>query len=265
MIKVIVSGACGRMGRRLVDLVHAEEDMQVVGAVEAPAHPDLGRDAGEVAGIGQVGVAVSAEIPNEADVLVEFSAPEPTVAHAEWCGESGVAAVLGTTGLTEDQRGRIASAARKAPILLAPNMSVGVNTAFEAAAFLAKTLGDAYDVEIVEMHHRLKKDAPSGTANGFAEHVAEALGRDLSEDAVYGRQGMTGERPQGQIGIHAIRGGDIVGEHRVIFSGLGERVELVHVAQSRDVFVRGAVRLAREIAGKPAGLYSAKDLLFGSE
>jgi len=263
MIKVAISGACGRMGRRLIDLVHADDELELTAAVDAAGHPDAGKDAGELAGIGSIGIPVTSEVPDSANVLIEFSAPEPTVEHALFCAEHGIAAVLGTTGLSPEQKRAVESAARKTAVLPAPNMSVGVNVAFEAAALLAKALGDDYDVEIVEMHHRLKKDAPSGTARGFAERVANALHRDLSKDAVYGREGLVGERPQGQIGIHAVRGGDVVGEHRVIFSALGERIELVHIAQNRDVFVRGAIRAAKAIAGKPPGLYTVNELVMG--
>jgi len=263
MIRTAISGACGRMGRRLIDLVHADPDMQIVAAVEAHGHPDLGKEAGVLAGTGPIGVPVTSELPDSFDVLIEFSAPAATVEHAAFCGSRGIAAVLGTTGLGPDQRAAVDDAARSAPLILAPNMSVGVNIAFEAAGFLAKALGEDYDVEIVELHHRFKKDAPSGTARGFAEHVAKALGRDLERDAVYGREGIVGERPKTQIGIHAIRGGDIVGEHRVIFSALGERIELVHIAQSRDVFARGAVRIAKALVGRPPGLYTVRDLILG--
>lgn len=263
MMRVAVSGACGRMGRRLVAVVSEQDDMEVAAALEAPSHPDLGKDAGEVAGVGRLGVAVAAELDAAADVLIEFSMPEPAAEHAALCAERGMAAVIGVTGLTDAQKAGIARAAEKAPVLLAPNMSVGVNVAFEVAAMLARTLGDSYDVEIVETHHRLKKDAPSGTALGFAEKVAEALGRDLSSDANYGRHGIAGERPQREIGIHAVRGGDVVGEHTVIFAGQGERIELTHRATSRDLFVHGAVRLARLLHDKPPGLYRAGDLLLG--
>jgi 4-hydroxy-tetrahydrodipicolinate reductase len=263
MIKAVISGACGRMGQRLVALVHGQADMKVVAAVEAPGHRDIGRDAGEVSGIGRIGVPVAADMPPSADALIDFSAPEATARHAHQCAERGIAAVLGTTGLTAEQKAMIQAAAARTPVLLSPNMSVGVAIAMEAAAMLAKALGDDYDVEIVELHHRGKKDAPSGTAKGFAEKLAAALGRDLARDAVYGREGNVGERPRRQIGIHAIRGGDIVGEHRVILAGLGERIELVHIAQNRDVFAHGAIRAARILVGKPPGLYSIKDLVLG--
>ena len=263
MIRVAISGACGRMGKRLVEIASAQEDMEVVGALDAPGHPLLGRDAGELAGVGALGVQVTTDLAVEADALIEFSAPEPTTRHAALCAEKGMAAVIGTTGLSDEQIAAVHDAAKRAPILLAPNMSVGVNVAFEVAAMLARTLGEDYDIEIVETHHRHKKDAPSGTAKGFLKAVAQALDRDLQSDVVYGRQGVTGERPRRQIGVHALRGGDEVGEHRVIFFTEGERIELVHRATDRDVFARGAVRLARELVGKPPGLYGVKDILMG--
>lgn len=263
MIRVAISGACGRMGKRLVEFTSSQPDMRVVAALEAPNHPDLGRDAGEVAGIKRLDVPVTVDLPAGVDVLIEFTAPAPTVAHAQACAAAGAAIVIGTTGLSAEQKAAIAALSARIPVLLAPNMSVGVNVAFEAAAMLAKTLGPGYDVEIVEMHHNKKKDAPSGTALGFAERIAGALERDLAKDAVYGREGMVGERKPNEIGIHAVRGGDIVGEHRIIFSAPGERIELTHMATTRDVFAHGAVRLARILAGKPAGMHTVKDLLLG--
>ena len=261
MIRVAINGACGRMGRRLVEIVGEQDDMKIVAALEAKGHPMLGRDAGEVAGVGALGVPVSDELTVEGDVAIDFTAPESTVALARLCGERGMAAVIGTTGLEPDQVKVIEAAAGKVPVLFAPNMSVGVNVAFEAARMLAGALGDDYDVEIVETHHSLKKDAPSGTAKGFLRTIVEALGRDMDKDVLYGREGMVGQRRPGEIGVHAVRGGDVVGEHRVLFLTQGEQIELTHRATDRGIFARGAVRLARELLKRPPGLYGVLELL----
>ena len=261
MIRVAINGACGRMGRRLVGIVTAQDDMEVAAALEAKGHPLLGRDAGDVAGVDSLGVLVTDELTAEADVAIDFTAPESTVALAKLCADRGMAAVIGTTGLEPDPIKVIEAAAEKVPVLFAPNMSVGVNVAFEAARMLAGALGDDWDVEIVETHHNLKKDSPSGTAKGFLRAVVEALGRDLEKDVLYGREGMVGERTAREIGVHAVRGGDVTGEHRVIFLSQGEQIELTHRATDRGIFARGAVRLARELVKRPPGLYGVLQLL----
>jgi len=259
-----VAGAAGRMGSRLVALLQDEKGLDLVGALEAPGHAALGRDAGELAGVGRVGVALSdaaGTLIANGRILVEFSVPEATMEHLRLVARQGARAVIGTTGLSPAQRDEVASLARQAPILLSPNMSVGVNVAFKVLADMARLLGDDYDVEITEVHHRFKKDAPSGTALGMAEAVARALGRDLAKDAVYGRQGQTGERTRREIGVMSLRSGDVVGEHTVSFGALGERLELTHRAQSRDNFARGALRAARFVAEARPGLYSMQDVL----
>ena len=260
-----MAGAAGRMGSRLVALLRDEKGLDLVGALEAPGHPALGRDAGDVAGVGPLGVALTADggsVVGNGRILIEFSVPEATLEHLRLVARERARAVIGTTGFTAAQREEIAGLARQAPILLSPNMSVGVNVAFKVLADMAKLLGDDYDVEITEVHHRFKKDAPSGTALGMAEAVAKALGRDLAKDAVYGRQGQTGERTRREIGVMSLRSGDVVGEHTVSFGALGERLELTHRAQSRDNFARGALRAARFIAeAKPGRLYSMQDVL----
>jgi 4-hydroxy-tetrahydrodipicolinate reductase len=264
MAEVVVAGAAGRMGSRLVALLQDEKGLDLVGALEAPGHAALGRDAGELAGVGRVGVALSdaaGTLIGNGRILVEFSVPEATMEHLRLVARQGARAVIGTTGLSPAQREEVASLARQAPILLSPNMSVGVNVAFKVLADMARLLGDDYDVEITEVHHRFKKDAPSGTALGMAEAVARALGRDLAKDAVYGRQGQTGERTRREIGVMSLRSGDVVGEHTVSFGALGERLELTHRAQSRDNFARGALRAARFIAEARPGLYSMQDVL----
>jgi len=261
MIHVVVSGAAGRMGRTLVRLIREADDLELVGALEAPGHPCLGSDAGVLAGAGECGIRVAADLPRALDVLVDFSLPEGAVERIAACAERGTAAVIGTTGFSDKQRKRIAAASKRCAVVLSPNMSVGVNVLFHAAADLARTLGPEYDIEIVEAHHRFKKDAPSGTALKLAEEIARATGRDLAESAVHGRGPGQPPRKPGEIGIHAVRGGDIVGEHIVYYTSLGERLELKHVAHTRDTFARGALRAVRWVADRGPGLYSMADVL----
>ena len=261
MIQVAVSGAAGRMGRTLVRLIHESEDLKLVGAVEAAGHPCLGNDAGVLAGVGEAGVRLSSAMPEKLDVLIDFSLPEGSIRQIEACAGAGTPCVIGTTGFSPAQRERIAAAAKKTAIVLSPNMSVGVNVLFHAAADLARTLGPDYDIEIVEAHHRFKKDAPSGTAIKVAEEIARATGRNLDEAAVHGRGPGHGPRQPGEIGLHSVRGGDIVGEHIIYYTALGERLELKHVAHNRDTFGRGALRAARWVADRGPGLYSMADVL----
>jgi 4-hydroxy-tetrahydrodipicolinate reductase len=211
-----------------------------------------------------VGVAIVDDLAKAlpgADVVVDFTSHEASARHAEACAEAGVALVIGSTGFTPEAKARVAAAARRVPVVLSPNMSVGVNVLFELVRQAAAVLGDAYDVEIVEIHHNKKRDAPSGTAVRLGEVAAEALGRDPKDALAYARHGILGERPPWQIGVQTLRGGDVVGEHTVYFCGEGERLELTHRATSRDQFARGAVRAARWIAGRPAGLYDMADVL----
>ncbi len=261
MIQVGVSGVCGRMGCRVATLVNEADDMALVCTVERPDHDLMGEDVSALIGGAMTGVLVSAEISPSTEVVIDFTAPASTAALAVRCAEIGAALVSGTTNLTDEQRGRLETAAESVPVVWAPNMSVGVNLLFDLAGRVAKALGDEYDVEIVEMHHRFKRDAPSGTARRLAEKVADGLGRDPADCAVHGRHGDVGERTPAEIGIHAVRGGDVVGDHTVVFASLGDRIELVHRAHSRDVFVRGALRAARWAMGKAPGLYSMADVL----
>jgi len=265
MLSVIVAGAAGRMGKRLVELVSGAPEARVVGALEHPESPFLGRDAGEVAGIGSLGVSLVgslAELENcGAEVMIDFTAPAATLANVEWAAAHQVAMVIGTTGITAGEREVLGRAAENIPIVFAPNMSVGVNVLFKIAAEVAGILGDDFDVEILEAHHNQKKDAPSGTAVRLGEIVADVLGRNYPDDAVFARQGFTGARSKKEIGMQTLRGGDIVGEHLVMFAGRGERLELIHRAHSRDNFAAGAVRAALWLKGRGPGLYDMQDVL----
>jgi 4-hydroxy-tetrahydrodipicolinate reductase len=264
MIRVVVTGVVGRMGGHLVRAIRGEPGMAIAGATERPGFAP-GLDAGVAAGMAAIGVPVVAgleeALASGADAVVDFTSSEASVAHAEICARRGVPLVVGSTGFTADARARMDAAASRIPLVLSPNMSVGVNVLFGLVREAARILGDAYDVEIVEMHHRKKKDAPSGTAVRLAEIAAGALGRDPARDLAYVRHGMIGERPPRQIGVQTLRGGDVVGEHTVYFAGEGERLELTHRATSRDQFARGAVRALRWIVGKPPGVYDMADVL----
>jgi len=263
-VNLIVGGAAGRMGSRIVALHGEAPGLRMVGALEAPGHRALGRDAGEAAGGGKLGIPITADagaVITRDRVLVEFSVPEASLEHLRLVARAGGRAVIGTTGFSGAQREEIAALARQAAILVAPSMSVAVTLAFTLLETMAKVLGDDYDVEITETHHRYKKDAPSGTAVHMAEIVARALGRDLKQVGVYGRQGLPGERTGKEIGVMSLRSGDVVGEHTVSFGTLGERLELTHKAHSRDMFARGALRAVRWVAGRGPGLYSMHDVL----
>ncbi len=265
MIPVIVTGASGRMGSQIVRMVRATEGLALAGATERPGSPN-GLDAGVLAGLGPIGVPIRDDLAatlasTGARVVIDFTSHEASAAHAELCAERGVALVAGSTGFTPETKARVAAAARRSAIVLSPNMSVGVNVLFALARQAAATLGDAYDVEIVETHHRKKKDAPSGTAVRLAEVAAHALGRDPAKDFVFERSGMVGERTPREIGVQTLRGGDVVGDHTVFFFGEGERIELTHRATSREQFARGAVRAALWVADRSAGLYDMFDVL----
>jgi len=252
------------MGSRLVALLQPESELRLVAALEAPGHAALGRDAGESAGVGRLGIPIGADVDaalGRDRILIEFSVPDASLAHVREVARHGGRAVIGTTGFTATQREELARIATSIPLLVSPNMSVGVNVAFKVLADMARMLGDEYDVEIVETHHRFKKDAPSGTALRMAEVVATALGRDLAKTAVYDRHDKLAERARKEIGMAALRSGDVVGEHTVVFGSLGERIELTHRAHSRDNFARGALRGARFIATARPGLYSMQDVL----
>jgi 4-hydroxy-tetrahydrodipicolinate reductase len=262
-IRFAIAGAGGRMGRTLVEAVLKAPDGQLAAALDVPDSPFLGRDAGELLGT-PCGVAISADLDAalaRADCLIDFTRPEGTLAHLEICRRRGVHMVIGTTGLTTEQKLTVQDAARDIPIVFAPNMAVGVNLVFKLLDTAAHVLSEGYDVEIVEAHHRHKVDAPSGTALRMGEVVADALGRSLADCAVYGREGHTGERPANQIGFATVRGGDIVGDHTVLFAGTGERVEISHKAASRMPYALGALRAARFLKGRSKGLFDMQDVL----
>jgi 4-hydroxy-tetrahydrodipicolinate reductase len=262
-LRVAVAGAGGRMGRMLIEAVLKAPDMRLAAAFDLAGSPVLGRDAGELAG-SACGVPVSADVDAglaAADCLIDFTRPEGTMGHLAACRRRGVGMVIGTTGLSAEQKKALAEAAAEMPIVFAPNMSVGVNLVFKLLDAAARVLNEGYDIEILEAHHRHKVDAPSGTALRMGEVVAAALGRDLAGCAIYGRQGVTGERDPSTIGFATIRGGDIVGEHSAIFAGIGERVEISHKAASRMPYALGSLRAARFLAGRKSGLFDMQDVL----
>ncbi len=246
-----------------MEAISQSDDLRLHAALERPDSPFLGRDAGELVG-NPGGIRIVADLDvalRDADVLIDFTRPEGTMAHLEACVRHGVKLVVGTTGFGTEEKTRIAEAAKQISMVMAPNMSVGVNVVLRLLDLAARTLADGYDVEIVEAHHRYKVDAPSGTALRMGEVVASALGRDLGMDAVYGREGVTGERKSSTIGFATVRGGDIVGDHTVMFAGIGERVEISHKASSRATFAMGALRAARYLRIRPTGLYDMQDVL----
>ncbi len=261
-MRIAIAGAGGRMGRSLIEAVLGSGDLDLAVALDVPDSPQIGRDAGEIVGA-PCGVRVTGDIADiaNADCLVDFTRPDGTLAHLERCLASGTRMVIGTTGFAPAQKQRIEAGAKRIGIVFAPNMAIGVNTTFKLAEVAARILGDAYDVEIVEAHHRHKVDAPSGTAIRLGEVVASALGRDFKSCAIYGREGVTGERDPRTIAIHALRGGDIVGEHTVMFAGAGERVEITVRSSSRMNYALGALRACRFLEHKAAGLYDMQDVL----
>lgn len=261
--KIAVAGASGRMGQMLIDAVRAAEDCTLSGALDMVGNAAVGKDAGSFSGQ-PTGVLITADLfqgLHSSDVLIDFTRPEGTLEHLRVCREKGVAAVIGTTGFTEAQKAEIAIFAQSIPIVMAPNMSVGVNVTLKLLEMAAKALATGYDIEIVEAHHRHKVDAPSGTALKMGEVIAGALGRDLKDCAVYAREGVTGERDPSSIGFATIRGGDIVGDHTVLFAGIGERIEISHKSSSRATYAQGSLRAVRFLAGHKSGLFDMFDVL----
>ena len=262
-LRIAVAGSSGRMGRMLIEATLAQPDLALCGALDLPGSPALGTDAGAALGR-HTGVRVTAELPQglrDAQVLIDFTRPEGTLAHLAACQAAGVAAVIGTTGFSAAQKAELGAFAQRLPIVWAPNMSVGVNVMLRLLDQAARTLGDAYDIEVIEAHHRHKVDAPSGTALAMGEVLARARGLELGRDGVFARHGHTGERAARSIGFATIRGGDIVGDHTVLFAGAGERIEITHRSSSRANYAQGSLRAARFLRGRAPGLYGMDDVL----
>jgi 4-hydroxy-tetrahydrodipicolinate reductase len=262
-LRIAVAGASGRMGHMLIEAVAAAPDCQLAGALDIAGSPALGQDA--MAFLGKTsGVAIASDLRTglaNSQFLIDFTRPEGTLAHLAVCRELGVKVVIGTTGFSDAQKAQIAEAAKDTAVMMAPNMSVGVNVVLKLLQQAARALAEGYDIEIIEAHHRHKVDAPSGTALKMGEVVAEAIGRDLKACAVYGREGVTGERDPSTIGFATIRGGDVVGDHTVLFAGIGERIEISHKASSRATFAQGSLRAVRFLAGQSTGLFGMDDVL----
>ena len=262
-LRIAVAGASGRMGQMLIEAIGGADDSELAGALDVATSPGIGQDASAFLGR-HSGVTITADLRvglANAQVLIDFTRPEGTLNHLAVCREFGVKAVIGTTGFSDAQKARIAGHAEHIGIVMAPNMSVGVNVVLKLLDMAARALNTGYDIEIIEAHHRHKVDAPSGTALKMGEVVAAALGRDLKDCAVYGREGMTGERDPSTIGFATVRGGDIVGDHTVMFAGTGERIEITHRSSSRATYAQGSLRAARFLAGRTHGLFGMNDVL----
>jgi 4-hydroxy-tetrahydrodipicolinate reductase len=262
-LRIAITGASGRMGRMLIEAVLAADDLELTAALVREGSPALGEDAGAFLGR-TTGVAITSDVKaglSKADVLIDFTRPEGTMAHLALCADLGVRTVIGTTGFSPDEKARIGEFAQRAAVMMAPNMSIGVNVVLKLLAQASKALAQGYDIEIVEAHHRHKVDAPSGTALKMGEVVAQALGRDLKACAVYGREGVTGERDPSTIGFATVRGGDVIGDHTVMYLGIGERIEISHKASSRATFAQGSVRAARFLGSRATGLFDMNDVL----
>ncbi|MEE9612582.1 MAG: 4-hydroxy-tetrahydrodipicolinate reductase [Desulfatiglandales bacterium] len=264
MTKAIVAGVGGRMGGRIIHMIHQSQDVTLAGAFEHPEHPTVNQDVGQVVGLGEMGIKVAGslkEVIELGQVLIDFTTPESTLENIRMAAPRGLSMVIGTTGITGDSLKELTNLAKGVRCVMAPNMSVGVNVMFRIAKDMAGILGKDYDMEILEVHHRLKKDAPSGTAMRLAQILAESADRDLEKVAVYERKGMIGQRSDEEIGIQTWWAGDITGEHTVMFGGIGERLELIHRAHNRDNFARGAVRAAEWVVKQRVGLYDMQNVL----
>jgi 4-hydroxy-tetrahydrodipicolinate reductase len=264
MIKILVAGAGGRMGGRIIQLIQESPDLTVSGALEQAGHPAVGSDLGEWLGTGRLGLAVVSDLKEllpRGQVIIDFTFHSASLENLRLAAETRTPIVIGSTGFTAEEMSEAERLSREVPCVLAPNMSVGVNALFKIVGEVARILGEGYDIEILEVHHKMKKDAPSGTALKLAQVLAEARSLDLGKAAVYERKGIIGERRADEIGIQTFRAGDIVGEHTILFGGMGERLEITHRAHNRDTFARGALRAARWILERPAGLYDMQDVL----
>jgi 4-hydroxy-tetrahydrodipicolinate reductase len=264
MVNAVVAGAAGRMGERITQMIQNSEGIKLWGAFEKPDHPAIGQDVGDFGGLGKTGITLKGditEVMNDADVLIDFTAPESTLQHIRFIAKTGQAMVIGTTGITGEHEKELNQLAQGIRCVKSPNMSVGVNVLFKMVENLSRILGQDYDMEVLEAHHRLKRDAPSGTAMHLARILADSTGRNIETDAVYERKGFIGVRREEEIGIQSIRAGDIVGEHTVMFAGPGERIEITHRAHSRDNFARGALLASTWVVRQPNGLYDMQDVL----
>ncbi len=264
MVNIIVAGAAGRVGARIINFIGRTDGVRLAGAFEHPESPSVGQDAGIAAGLGPTGIKIADSINkviDRGDVIIDFTSPGATLENIRAASAKGAAMVIGTTGMMGELLEEVERFARGIRCVISPNMSIGVNVMLRVAAVMAEMLGDDYDMEIVEAHHRLKKDAPSGTAMAIAKTLAKASGRDFDKVAVYERRGIIGERTKEEIGIQTVRAGDITGDHTIIFGGIGERLELIHRAHNRDNFAKGAVRAAGWIVEQPVGLYNMQDVL----
>jgi 4-hydroxy-tetrahydrodipicolinate reductase len=259
--KLIVCGAAGRMGKRIISLAVEAGEFDIIAAIESQDHPDIGKDAGILAGIQQINVKLDSTYPDGSDVVIDFSLPAAADKTIDYCTESGAALVLGTTGLSDGQRQKIKTASEKVPVIYGTNMSVGMNVLFSLVGKVASMVGEEYDIEIIEQHHRFKKDAPSGSALTLAESICAATDREFPGSLVHGRSGKDALREKGTIGMHSIRAGDITGIHSVVFGTIGEKLTLNHTAHSRDTFALGALRAAKWLIGKKPDLYSMADVL----
>lgn len=262
MIKLGVNGACGRMGLRIMALATNDSNVKLTQAIGSKNSPDLDKDIGSLIGVEPYGVKVSNKMSaDNIDVLIDFSSPAATMARVKECSNNGIGIVIGTTGFSDEQKGEIVEASKKIPCLFAPNMSVGVNLLLDIVSQITKTIGSESDIEIIETHHKFKKDAPSGTALKIAEKICESSDRDMKSDVIYGRQGQTGERKKNEIGIHAVRTANTIGIHRVVFDGSEECIEITHDAHSRDTFASGSIKAAKFVASSSPGFYSMSDVL----
>ena len=265
-IKIVIAGCCGKMGKRIAALSFKDKELEISAAVESAGHPDIGKNLGDIIGLDRLFVDITGDLSSAvkgSDVIIDFTTPAATLSNLKIARDENIPIVIGTTGITDEELKVIESSSKRVPVLFSSNMSIGVNLIFNIAPEAALALGEDYDIEIVEAHHNRKKDSPSGTAKTLLQNIADARGAQLKNIAIYGRKGSTGERPKGQICVHAIRGGNIVGEHTVIFAGEDETIEITHRAASRDVFAKGAIRAAKYIADKSPGLYDMQDVIKG--
>ncbi|MDD5504687.1 MAG: 4-hydroxy-tetrahydrodipicolinate reductase [Candidatus Omnitrophica bacterium] len=264
--RILIAGSCGRMGKRIAHYACKENDLEITAAVEAAGHPDIGKNYGSLVGEDGFCVQVTGDLSScvkNCDVIIDFTSPSAMLSSLKAARETGLPIVIGVTGITDEEYKVIESSSKKIPVFFSSNMSIAVNVMYDIACEAAAALGDGYDIEIVEAHHKMKKDAPSGTAKTLLEKIAQAKGLKARDIAIYGRSGNTGARPKGQICVHAVRGGTITGEHTVIFAGEDEVIEITHRASSRDIFARGAIRAAKYIVDKSPGLYNMQNVIQG--